>query len=571
MAKRVILASSGVAFFVCIGLIIFAFSAAALTIDPAQIESGKNNVIAFIDAGDYTQAESAADKLLSDYRSSPDTAAALHQIAQRFEQKAQYRQSLKYSQLVVANWPQFESAMWSQMGVVISNVALGNDTDARTATDGLIARCGGNKDLAWALCIIADNYGWRRQYDNAGATYRMIIEKCGDSSYANKARLGVARVNVLSLIEQGSYSLAEQELDLLIADFNPSPDLPDTLYAVGERFGWTRRYVEAKDIFDRVIADYPQSSVVDNASFYAARMNACALISAGKDAEAVAAIDRFIADHNDNPQLADALYWITQEYEWTKGTVEDRTTRYDTPTTLYGRLMQQFGDSSLGRKAAMDQKRLSHRTKIFTLMGSAEQNDIDTAIAAMVAEFNGQPALVSELYWCGREYEEYPAKYPQSKAMYERIITEFPKSVEANQARLDVRRMDIHILIEEGDYETAEVAIEAFVGDFNEHSYAGESLRRVARQYYETGLSSPTLDKPNIARAIGAWQRIIDRLPVSFPSTAAANYFIGDAYDVLGQCRTGIPYLERVVTQWPDYQYARRAESLLVRCRDKVR
>ncbi len=41
MAKKIIIASSSLGCLVCIGLIIFALAATAVTIDPAQFESAK--------------------------------------------------------------------------------------------------------------------------------------------------------------------------------------------------------------------------------------------------------------------------------------------------------------------------------------------------------------------------------------------------------------------------------------------------------------------------------------------------------------------------------------------------
>jgi TolA-binding protein len=434
MARRIIIASSGVLGLVCIGLIVFVLSAAALTIDPAQLDSAKQDIFSLIDSGDYAQAEESTDNLLSAFTGGPDMAAAVHQIARRFEQKQQYRQARKYWLAVCDTWPSFSDAMWATMGIASASTFLDDYDTAASATETLFTNYTANPDLPWALYIIAERYIAARRYDEAKNLLERIADAYPENTWGQKAALTSARVGILSLIEEGSYSLAEQELDLVIADFDSHPDLPDTLFAAAERFGWHRRHQEAKAVFERLIQDYPASAAAGQCGLWLARVNACSLIAANKDTEAAAAIDKLIADFDDNPQLADTLYWITKEYEWTKGNVEDRTTRYDTPTNLYQRLTQQFTGTKQTADAEWDYKRITHRTKIFTLMGQDDQNAVDAAIAAMTADFTARPELVSELYWCAREYEEYTAKYSLSKAMYERLATEFPDSIEAGQA-----------------------------------------------------------------------------------------------------------------------------------------
>ena len=69
-------------------------------------------------------------------------------------------------------------------------------------------------------------------------------------------------------------------------------------------------------------------------------------------------------------------------------------------------------------------------------MGNGEPNEVSAAIADMEADFAGREDLVTKLYWLGREYEEYPDKYPSARQKYEQIIGEYPDSVEASQAQL---------------------------------------------------------------------------------------------------------------------------------------
>ncbi len=208
-------------------------------------------------------------------------------------------------------------------------------------------------------------------------------------------------------------------------------------------------------------------------------------------------------------------------------------------------------------------------------MGTGEPNEVEAAIADMVADLNGQPTLVTELYWVGREYEEYPEKYPSASGMYEQIIARYPDSAEAGQARLDIPRLEIMTLIGANDVNAAEQAIDTFVADFNTIPYGAESLRRIATEYYLTAgeLRRHGLEEQKrqyLQRARGVWGRIIDRTDESFPSTAVAYYFSGVVCRRLREYQQGVNYFQTVVQNWPDYQHAWLAQYQVVRCYEKL-
>ena len=75
-----------------------------------------------------------------------------------------------------------------------------------------------------------------------------VIDKDPDNPLAVKARLGLARLNVLTLIEEKNYPLAQQQADSMAVDFNSEPDLPAALFHIGKEFTWQHRYSEAKDV-----------------------------------------------------------------------------------------------------------------------------------------------------------------------------------------------------------------------------------------------------------------------------------------------------------------------------------
>jgi tetratricopeptide (TPR) repeat protein len=269
-----------------------------------------------------------------------------------------------------------------------------------------------------------------------------------------------------------------------------------------------------------------------------------------------------ISDFEGDAVLPDALFWISKEYEWAKGPVQDRSGWYDAPNSVYERLVQKFKYG----QAEWDYKRLTHRMKIFNLMKEADQNEINAAIEQMVAEFTGRPEVVGELYWIACGYEERPDKGELAKQMYERIVKEYPDTVEANEARLDIPRVDIQSLIEAGDINEANKLTDEFISDFNQNPYAGECLGRIAIKYYKTAMPFKVQGrreqtKQYFAKSENLWQWVIDN---NFVDNLGEAYFCAaTCRQELGRWEDALAYYYKVVDDYNDYEYVCGAQCAI--------
>ena len=571
MAKRIILISS---FPLLVAIAIIAIVLAGIgrgqpAATPADIEQAKSQIISLINEGKLTDANAGVDKIMA-LPTNRDKGAALQQIAWTYRNAGQADpdKAITISDYVLQNWPKEDFAVWAAMSMAISQIDKGNTADAEATTSRMIADYADNTDLAGALCVIADTYSWRRMYDRANRLYRLVIDKSADSSSVVKSHLGLARVEILELIGEKKFSLAQEKLDSMIVDFNDEPNLPTALFQAGQEFCWQHRYSESKDAFDH-IKNLPDNSFTQQAKLWSARANVCSLIGYAKDEDIIAGIDKLISDFEGDPGLAEAVQWIGKEYEWTKGTVaiEDRTGWYDNPNSVYQKLMQQFSSTSYGQQAEWDQKRLTHRMKIFKLIKEPNQAATDAAIETMVAEFKGRPEVAGELRWVAWGYEEQPDKGPQAKQIYKRIIREYPGAVEANEAVLDIRRLDIWNTLDSGEANSADALLDEFIADFNQHPYAGAAMGRIAMNCYMAAMELNSKGKPEQAkqhfeRAIRVWKRVIEELPVSSFSAPDAWFFSGVCYSRLGLSDDAVRCYKEVSEKWPEYRFASEASQM---------
>ena len=271
-------------------------------------------------------------------------------------------------------------------------MAAGNDS----AVDNLIANYVNNAYLASTLVNTAGQYVWDRKYDDADKLYHAVIQIHPNNPYTTKAKVGLARLDVLNLIAEKKWSLAEQQMESMVADFNGEPDLAVSLFHIGKEFTWQHRYSEAEETFGLLLEQPLNSSISQEAKLWLARVNVCELVLQHKDDEVIAAIDKLIKDFEGDEGLPEAIYWISKEYEWTKGTSENRTGWLDKPNSVFQRLVQKFGYTSFGMDAEWDQKRLTHRMNIFKLMQEPNQSAMDAAIEAMIIDLKDRTEVAGE-------------------------------------------------------------------------------------------------------------------------------------------------------------------------------
>ncbi len=319
------------------------------------------------------------------------------------------------------------------MGIVFFQpISMAAENDSKV--DNLITNYVNNAYLASTLVNTAGQYVWDRKYDGAEKLYRAVIEIHPNNPYTIKAQVGLARLDVLNLIAEKKWSLAQQQVELMAADFNNEPDLAVSLFHIGKEYTWQHRYSEAKETFGLLLKQPLNNSFSQEAKLWFARAEVCSLIGQAKDEEVVTSTDKLISDFEGAAGLPEAIYWISKEYEWEKSAGENRTGWYDAPNSIFQRLTQQFGNSSFGIDAEWDQKRLTHRMKIFKLMQEPNQSNTDAAIEAMIADLIDRPEISTELLWIAWGYEEQPGKDAQANKLYKRIITEYPESDEVKDA-----------------------------------------------------------------------------------------------------------------------------------------
>jgi outer membrane protein assembly factor BamD len=474
MARRIILISS---FPICIALMLVAvFLGATGHGQPASsgLEPAKEDILSLIESGKYADAESATDKLLSDFSGNQGLPEALYWIAERYERYDKFEQSNHIYQQIIQNYPGTSSFEKAKLGISRANIksliATQAYDSAKTALNKFIADFSGNPDLPEAIFWITERFQRLDRYEDAKVYYRRIIEDFPGSPWAEKARFWLERANILSQIVSQNYDEANVALDKVIADFAGNPDLPEALFWISERLQRLDRFEDAKQNFQRIIKDFPDSPWAAKSKFWFARINVLSLIISQDYSGAKSALDGFTDDFAGDSDYAESLYWIAERYKWLK--------RYDDANTVYQQIVQQYPDSQWARKAGFG----ISKTAALSLIKSKKYDEAKLAVDKLAGDYAGNPDLPTALYWLAGEFK-WSKCFEDANAVYQQVEEKYPGNPWAERAKLGVVRTEIFSLINSQDYNEAEAAVDKMVADFKGHPDLPETLYWIADRY----------------------------------------------------------------------------------------
>jgi tetratricopeptide (TPR) repeat protein len=143
----------------------------------------------------------------------------------------------------------------------------GKTDEAQAVYQNAVATPGAGADQEALLNALADLQYQTSDLDGTIATCKMIV-----SQFPNDALAAAQRI-VLVSYEQKKITddQVEQELVDLARKYNNAPGAPEAYFRLGEFYFFRQDYVRAQDAFQQLIANYPASTDVDMAYYYAGK------------------------------------------------------------------------------------------------------------------------------------------------------------------------------------------------------------------------------------------------------------------------------------------------------------
>ncbi len=344
--------------------------------DDAQLYLSKRNILSLIDSKDYTEAQAVLDNLVADFGDRPDMPEALHTIAGRYELPGKYEEAKSLYEQIVELYPDSPYAAKARFDGPEINVffliASKKYAEAQEAIDKLTADFPKYPGLPGSLYWFAKRLDSAGQYEQAGNIYQQVAWQYPDDAHAAKALIAVSKVDALSLIQSGDDAAAEKVLDNLIADFNDNPDLPEAVFAIGEKYYYKafedpRRCIivksqqhlnKAKDIWERIIAQWPQSQSIGLKHAY--YFSAACYRRLGEYENAIEYYQKLIRDCPDYAFTWIAHYLMGECYEKLRNSGSLPVSEADPKIEqAYKALVEKYPDRGLAKPAALKLGRLN--------------------------------------------------------------------------------------------------------------------------------------------------------------------------------------------------------------------
>ena len=102
------------------------------------------------------EADAALRQLLDGFSQQQGAPAAVANVADAYQALGRHKKACELYNYFLETWPEGEQAMWSQMSLTISNIALGNDSETQECVETLLTDFSGDERLAGTLNDIAD-------------------------------------------------------------------------------------------------------------------------------------------------------------------------------------------------------------------------------------------------------------------------------------------------------------------------------------------------------------------------------------------------------------------------------
>lgn len=297
--------------------------------------------------------------------------------ARVFEKNKLYDQAEGIYKTILQNYPNTIYAFEAQSKLAIAYVEMGKTVQAEASIGKLIVDFSGNSDLPKTLYFIAKRWyklGWPERTRNL---YQRLIQEYPESTYAKRARLDMAAEDLLFLSWYGKEEEIRASLDKFIEKFSGNSDLSGVLYDIARQCKEKQRYEIAKNLYQLIVRQYPDSSYAPEAQLNIPKMDIWSFIDAGRYEEAETAVENLIGAFSDHPSLPPVLHGIATRYQMAK--------QYEKAKNLYQKIIQQYPDSFEASRAQLD---IIKCDNILPLMDSGNYVDVLTNIDDLVAKFS---------------------------------------------------------------------------------------------------------------------------------------------------------------------------------------
>jgi len=438
---------------------------------------------------------------------------------------------------IIADKPSSDDELEAQRNLAHIYIFDKKEAEVQGIINRLNTEFAKNPNQPAALYNIAETYEEYERLYGKGESYESakgVYQKITGGPYADKAKVGFARVGVAAFIKAGKDGDAQAAFDKLNTDFAGNSALPRMLYDIAVEYEAAKRYEKAEGIYKNIIAKYPDSG--DNHCALGSQKHLVLVYSAtGKNNEAKAALEKLIKDNAGRQELVVALYDIALEHEGAG--------RHQDAAAVYQKILPLDQKSMRGLKAPID----IPKCQILGYIDAGDDGKVMPAVEKLIADFPGHPYMPAAVSRIAEQYQKRGAKLEadgrigQAKdytknaaAIYEIVVMRLPDSTAYTKTSGIMKEFETatpKACSAAGDcyrkldaYEKSNQCYQKLVDVYPKFISAGSTLYMMGQNYQQMGKSGLISKSEADAKAKTVYEQLLAKYPDCKAAVAAQSW-----------------------------------------------
>ena len=381
-------------------------------------------------------------KILRDFIN-PKTEVLLDHIGDIYRDRFEYEKAEDLFEYVADNWQGELRAIEAQTNIVRMYISKGDEPNSTRTFDTLVKKFAGDELLPWAVVEVAEKYWDFGSTEPACQKFEYVLNNYPGYEKA----CGVKMKLIMVLIKRSDLETAEIKLAELLTDFAGSDQLAPAVHEIIEEYQNSGAHEQGRELFTYILENWNQN---DETNLELQVGVALQSIKLNDEENTKSAIDRLIADYNDPPNIAKALFQIAEEYfyavkyressalwevvekdyqaiefpykgetPYVIGTCYERIREYDKAIAYYKKGLVQYPENKFACRAA-------YRIGLIYEIGTKEYEKAPQWYIKAREEYTDRTYSYRSLWRLGTVYLKYLKDYEKAAECFEQFTQEYP-------------------------------------------------------------------------------------------------------------------------------------------------
>lgn len=261
--------------------------------------------------------DSTLQNIIAEHATDERAVEAFGQIAWTYRKLKKHDKARQVYQYVLDNWSNKDRAIFSQRGIILCNLALKDQAAADTATQELLQKFAGDKNIALVTWYLANEYKNRKDW----ARTRPLCEYILKNHPGDENAISAKQALIFASIDQKDAIMVQTGLQELFAKFSSDKKLPSIAYGTA---GKLSRYNDAaaQQLYQYIINQHPNHDYVPHAKVKLGHIK----FRAGDDNAAENIFATLLTQYKNHPILPKVIMLIADGY-WERALLEPKKDR----------------------------------------------------------------------------------------------------------------------------------------------------------------------------------------------------------------------------------------------------